>query len=464
MGSINLPQNPESLPTHVGNDGHPRRPRHPDQPGHPVRQFLVGVGVGCLLPAIVVLFVLGTLVARCTSALSFGDDDSGPAQRSTLVGIDRRDGETKWTFGTEGSGELAASNALDGRLAVRSRDGDLIMIDAQTGRRQWEANLDDTAASRPVMTHRLVMILTSDRVLRAYDARTGKPRWRVAHAAGGIRPRRRGPDLPSDFDVRDSFGIAAGRGVVVALGRRETLVHAYDQSTGRLRWTADFPSAAASIPVVARDLVLVQDRAASLHAFDVRSGAIRWEFSGVANEDRRCAAQIRAFQDALNAPTPTSSGAVSTTSSSVPFDPRCGPFLFSGADGATDLPPSIDAGTVIVDFDEVNGVGVLDAATGTRRWQAEFSFVAPAPKAKAVIGMGPAGMSRRDAATGAAMWRFVRYGRGEMLVTGDEVLLAVSGRILGIDLATGAPRWARRFEGPQSTPLTVSGEIVVLSQ
>jgi FOG: WD40-like repeat len=416
------------------------------------------------LPAIVLLFVFATAIARCTAAWRFGDDNSGPAQRSTLVGVDRSNGQTKWTFGTDGPGELAASNAVDGRLAVRSRGGDLIMIDARTGSRRWEANLDDTAASRPVIAHRLVMILTSDRVLHAYDARTGQRRWRVAHAVGGIRPRRRGPDLPSDFDVRDSFGIAAARGVVVALGRGETLVRAYDQASGKLRWTADFPSAAASTPVVAGELVLVQDRAASLHALDVRSGAVRWEFSGPANDDRHCDAAFRAFQRASKTPIPTSSGAVTTTTSLVPFDPRCGKFLFSGASGATDLPPSIDAGTVIVDFDEVNGVGVLDATTGTRRWRAGFSFVAPAPKVKAVIGMGPSGLSRRDAATGAARWRFAPYGRGEMLVTGDEVLLAVSGRILGIDLATGAPRWSRRFEGPQSTPLAVSGEIVVLSQ
>ena len=402
--------------------------------------------------------------------MDFSEND-GPAQRSTLIGLDLRSGATRWTYGTVGSGELAASTPSHGVVAIRTRGGDLHLVRVSDGHRLWEVALDDIRASRPVLINRTVLILTADRTLHAYDLR-GRRRWAVPHAVEGVRARRRGPDLPSDFDERDSFGIDATDGIVAALGKHDGALHAYDLRTGVPKWTSPVGSLAATIPVAGNGVVVVNDVGSRLHAFDIATGVERWRYTGAADRAARCHDELNEETQSppTTAPPPSSTSGprLLTTSTSIfgrryeQVLRRCGG-LFHDLSHPSDVPPPVIGGDTILNFDLIDGVDVLDATTGAQLWRARLAFVAGAPRANAVISRDFRAVTRRDARTGAAQWRFDRYTHGEFVVAGDEVVAAFGTRVLGLDLATGRERWHKLVGDSQSTPIGASGKIVILS-
>ena len=471
MVPIGLPWEPASVP---GDHAQFRYVAVVDDgwPPHTRWLVLICVGLGLLFG-----LALTSAVRSCAGALDFSAND-GPAQRSTLIGIDARDGRTRWTYETEGDGELAASATSHGVVAIRTRGGDLDLVRVADGHRFWEVALDDIRASRPVLIDRTVVILTADRTLHAYDLR-GRRRWAVPHAVEGVRARRRGPDLPSDFDERDSFGISATEGVVAALGNHDGALHAYDLRTGAPKWTSPVGSLAATIPVAGKGVVVVNDVGSRLHAFDIATGVERWRYTGAADRAARCRADFKNAMQTLTttAPStttpsttvPTTAPTLSTTSTTFPlrrFDHllrRCGGAFFGGS-RPSDVPPPVIDGDAILNFDLIDGVDAIDTTSGAVLWRARLGFVAGAPRANAVISRDFRAVTRRDARTGAVQWRFDRYTHGEFVVAGDEVVAAFGTRVLGLDLATGHQRWYQLVGDSQSTPIGASGKIVVLSK
>jgi outer membrane protein assembly factor BamB len=134
--------------------------------------------------------------------------------------------------------------------------------------------------------------------------------------------------------------------------------------------------------------------------------------------------------------------------------------------------PAADGGSAFV-LTREHEVVALAAATGAIRWRVHTGGDGKAPWGSAVrlwrslVIVGDDAIVAFDRSTGRQVWRFVpREGPGIAPFIGDVVdgvLLAGSstGRVHGIDLATGVERWARRVAPPEARTATVFAPIVV---
>ncbi len=87
-------------------------------------------------------------------------------------------GKRDWQ--TELDVELSAGPGVgEGLVAVGTADGMLIVLDAKTGTERWRANLKGETLSAPVMAGDLVIVVTIDNRLHALSALDGNERWVV---------------------------------------------------------------------------------------------------------------------------------------------------------------------------------------------------------------------------------------------------------------------------------------------
>ncbi len=96
------------------------------------------------------------------------------------------DGDEVWEHDTAGfsfwgdSGALrfsAGTAVADGRVAVGSRDGDVLALDAATGEALWQARVGGELLAQPLMAFGLIVLRTTDGRVVALDAATGEQRW-----------------------------------------------------------------------------------------------------------------------------------------------------------------------------------------------------------------------------------------------------------------------------------------------
>jgi hypothetical protein len=199
----------------------------------------------------------------------------------------------------------------DGRLYLAFLDGELVALDAATGRPAWKRDLRSHLESSPIAvggtlylgtdTTDVVALRTSDGSVRwrfnspaaikaspshhdgrlyvadyesgvfCLDARTGRPLWRTNTSQA--RPFGRG-------GFYSSPAVAFGR---VYAARDDGTVYAFDQETGDVEWffrTGDYvygSPAVAQVPGTP-PTVYIGSYDERLYAIDARSGKERWHF------------------------------------------------------------------------------------------------------------------------------------------------------------------------------------------
>jgi outer membrane protein assembly factor BamB len=301
-----------------------------------------------------------------------------------LVALDQRDGSVLWRAKSGGAdgGHLDAKYVTHGLLVTEER-----------------RCLSGERASQP-----------GDTSVVAFDARSGRERWRTADV-----------ELPAG-----SFGrIDPPSAGVTTLPARSTVTGDWellDVSTGHVAAPLD------SVPVAASgDLLLVVNHdafAASastrgiVTAVDRRTGAARWTKNLGAN----------LFSLSADA------GSVAVASGPIP-----------------------DPGT---ELGQAGGVEVLDAATGQRRWAAPLMPAYGVELAGGkVVFQNLDHLRAVDAATGAPAWDSVTDGTLDPDLVPDRTLVVVGGpgtggsnRVIGgsvsaYDTASGTRRWTRTFRG-----------------
>jgi outer membrane protein assembly factor BamB len=321
-------------------------------------------------------------------------------------------------------------------------------------REAWRATVGGGGpVAGPIVAAGLVVVVTA-REVRALDAGTGRPRWKVARSAGDAGV----PAASGDLVVHTSGG--ARTGTVVA----RTLVD------GALRWRTNLGSAVPGPIVIGEGFVFAGTAEGALVGLDLASGEERFRFEAtgtiagapaavggmvLASWEERGAgrATVRAFGLPSNGEAPAPLWQISTD-----------PGLIASAG------VSVGRGTVFVAAGDgsVRAVG-LDG--GVERWLVRLPEVTASGQipvaGPALIVADRLHASRLDPASGEERWSF-RLADGRNLggrevntlsatipaVVGSAVVLGdATGLVSAIDLESGRRVWrADVGEGPTAPP------------
>jgi len=126
-------------------------------------------------------------VSTTSTAVTLASSDG------VITSLDVRSGAALWHINV--GGPIAAGVGSDGRYAaVVTRDNQLVTIDG--GHELWRSRLASQVFTAPLVAGERVFVLGADRVVSAFDARTGKKLWSnqrpgealVLHQAGVLLP------------------------------------------------------------------------------------------------------------------------------------------------------------------------------------------------------------------------------------------------------------------------------------
>lgn len=179
--------------------------------------------------------------------------------------------EVKWKFETRGP--IRSSPVLsDGAIFSGSSDGNLYVVNAETGQLKWKFDAGRGIQSTPAINDGMVYFSSTDGIFHALDARTGREVWRHtsadSHYDGG-------------WDYYTSS--AAVSGGVVYFGSGDTHIYAMDARTGKERWKFKTEGVVRSSPAIADGVLYCGSNDGNLYALDQQTGQLRWKFKTQGN-------------------------------------------------------------------------------------------------------------------------------------------------------------------------------------
>lgn len=326
-----------------------------------------------------------------------------------------RDAADRWRDLPAVHGPVAVGGLV---LAVGGHPGAdrVAAYDARTGRPRWRHRPIDVA-SLWAASRRAVVVGSDRGELEALAPETGRRRWRVRLAPG------QGPDaatLSGDrLYVATSF---TGEGDL-----RPPVVYALDARTGRRRWRAALGRGTDlqwGAPVLAEELVVVASTPSdpgsaaghALHALDAATGRARWELALPASQPGYHTERPLLHRGLLIVP---------ASGSLLAVDPSSGRVVWRRP--GTGLPTILGPAGRLVLAAFQDDLVALAARDGQERWRLPVSG-------------------------GDHRWVAMADGRVDVLTAGLALVL---------DPATGAERW-RSLAGPASgPPLRVAGRVYV---
>lgn len=281
-----------------------------------------------------------------------------------------------WRFDT--GGEIYSAPALaNGVLYITSKSGDLVAIDAITGKQRWQYQLGDyVVRSSPAVADGTVYVGGGFN-LYAFDAATGAVRWK----------------FPMHYAGQSSPTVAGGQ---VFIGSQEGYLYAVDAKSGALNWQLDTDGLVFASPSISGDNLIVGTDGGNLICVGMATGNVVW-------------------RQTLDGPVYASAavdGSAAYVTASNGFTYR-----IATADGTTvwrapyggDVSPALGTGVVAVAAKD-GGVYGLDPATGGTKWlfpAGATSLAAPVSAGAYFIVGGDRNLYAIDAKTGARAWYFL---------------------------------------------------------
>ena len=146
-----------------------------------------------------------------------------------------------------------------------------------TVHRLWKESVGDGAQDsgvrmRPAYADGVLYAASTDGVIEALDATSGKTLWRHKtrthgwFGLGGDKKRK---------DARYAGGPGVGNGIV-AVGTLDGHVYAMDAKTGKPLWTAQVSSEVIAPPVVLSNLIVVRTEDGNIYALHTKTGKQAW--------------------------------------------------------------------------------------------------------------------------------------------------------------------------------------------
>ncbi len=189
-----------------------------------------------------------------------------------VVALDAESGKSVWR--TELDMDLSAGPGVgEDLVVVGAADGYLVALDADSGAEMWRTNVTGETLARPVIKDDLVVIITIDNRLRALSAFDGAERWITEQATPALTMRGSAPPVLIGTSVVAGFD--NGRLISVNLASGNTEWEAVlSPPTGRsdLERLADIDGV---ISVVGQDIYAVGYQG-SLAAIASESGQMLW--------------------------------------------------------------------------------------------------------------------------------------------------------------------------------------------
>jgi outer membrane protein assembly factor BamB len=186
-----------------------------------------------------------------------------PGINGEVVALDAKTGRVRWrrTIGPSESSALVAN----GRVYVGDWNGRVYAFAARTGRTVWRANTGGKVKSGPTFGAGRVYVGSYDSHVYAFDARTGRRVWR---AAAQQRLGNRGTFYSTP-------AVAYGR---VYIGSTDGKMYSFGAFSGKLRWSHGTGGYVYASPAVWRKRIYVGSYDGHFYCFDAATGDVRWRF------------------------------------------------------------------------------------------------------------------------------------------------------------------------------------------
>jgi outer membrane protein assembly factor BamB len=187
-----------------------------------------------------------------------------------LVAIDAHSGRLEWK--AELHSHLESSPlAVNGRLYIGTDTTDVVALRASDGKFLWRFDSPGAIKSSPSFHRGRIFVADYQGAMFSLDARTGRPLWRT-------NTTRVPPFGEGGF--YSSPSIAFGQ---VYAARDDGTVYAFDERTGRVNWA--FPTgafiygspAAARVPGTPPTIYIGSENS-RFYAIDARTGRLRWHY------------------------------------------------------------------------------------------------------------------------------------------------------------------------------------------
>lgn len=201
--------------------------------------------------------LLASLLAGC-ALFNFGPDKPKPTELEPLT--PQLAGRVVWNQRVGGVDFPLAVAVSPGVFTVAGTDGNVMALEADTGRELWRANVDARLAAGVGSDGRFAAVVTRDGELVTVEA--GRVLWRKR------------------LNLRVSTApLVAGERVFVLASDRS--VHAFDALDGGRLWSAERPSDPLTLAqggvIAAFKDTLLAGQGPRLAGFDPRNGELRWE-------------------------------------------------------------------------------------------------------------------------------------------------------------------------------------------
>lgn len=199
---------------------------------------------------------------------------------SRLTAVDVASGSRLWSFDGEpqddrSGGGSGGGAAVDGdRVYFATGYGQLVALDAKTGKEHWRFQMSAPARSGPAVANGRIFVATIDNQTHAVDATNGKRIWQhsgISESAGFVgaaSPVIEGSTLLVGYSSGELFALRAESGRVLWSDTLSGVIR-----TGQVSGMADIRGR----PAVDKGLAIVSTQSGRTVAIDIRSGTRVWE-------------------------------------------------------------------------------------------------------------------------------------------------------------------------------------------
>jgi outer membrane protein assembly factor BamB len=233
------------------------------------------------------------------SPLIFGGQIFAMDANAAVTAFSAADGSQKWRTRTQPkhATEVNIGGGIgydSGKIYASTGYGELLALDAGSGKILWRQTMDFPARSAPLIAGGLVAVVVQNDLLLTFDAHTGTPGWRFTGTVG----------QNSGAAVAITGAPAYADGILVAGFSSGTLA-ALDANSGTPVWEQSFASSfgqastldfsdIVAAPVIANGVVYAIGLGNTAMAVDLHSGAKVWTHSA-SGSDAFCLAGSFAF-------------------------------------------------------------------------------------------------------------------------------------------------------------------------
>jgi outer membrane protein assembly factor BamB len=187
-----------------------------------------------------------------------------PGLDGELVALDARRGTVAWRkrLAPSESSPLVAG----GLVYVGDWGGNVLAFDARTGRERWRYATGGEIKGAVAVSGRRLYVGSYDHHVYALDARTGRLIWRAS-----------AQDRLFGSTARFYSNPAAAYGRLY-IGGTDGKVYSFGQESGELRWAQSTGGYVYASPAVFDERILVGSYSGTFYSLDAATGDVKWQF------------------------------------------------------------------------------------------------------------------------------------------------------------------------------------------